>query len=77
MKKILIDGEYVSSDNIYEYDGLLFVYDFIYSRIHVYKNDEYIDYFDVLKIQILDLFGNIIKEDFADFCINYIKEIRK
>lgn len=66
MKKILIDGEYVNSDIVYYYDSLIFIYDCIYDRIHVYKNDDYIDYFD-----ILDGEKNINREDFEDRCVSY------
>lgn len=66
MKKILIDGELVNSDIVYEYDGLVFVYCCIYDRIHVYKNDEYIDYFD-----ILDGEKDISREDFEERCVSY------
>lgn len=66
MEKILIDGEYVNSDIVYDYDGLIFLYDCIYDRIHVYKNNEYIDYFD-----ILDGEKDISREDFEERCFSY------
>ena len=65
MKKILIDGEYVSPGNVYEYNGLVFVYDCIYDRIHVYKKDDYIDYFDILDAK------NISNDDFKARCTSY------